>query len=374
MGADLPAEPDRPRDDESADRDERRRDERDAGVVAVQVVDTEEDEQQAHRRQDEPRTATDGAAPERPGQQDRARSDRGDTRSLVDDDHHADPYEKRSPDDRSDPPLVHQLKPKLEAVIDRNELRVHLLATGLSGDTATPRSNAVRHAELLAADDPDKHLGIGRRGRDLQGVMDAVAALCLCSNDPDDLEGPGYIAHDRTLDELDTMAARLAKAASNRERVLVVTGHPTALPPWYARIARALDRNGAYLLAPLEDVHLEAPAGMKTDRGSKLWRYFDEVGVLSIGWRLVHTHESWPMDLLLDEVTPDLVLADHGFAGAAAARGIPTIAVTDVNDPAIAVGWQDGLFEAAVPLDDNRPPRHYLKLATWCVDAIDASR
>jgi hypothetical protein len=44
--------------------------------------------------------------------------------------------------------------------------------------------------------------------------------------------------------------------------------------------------------------------------------------------------------------------------------------VTDVNDPAIAVGWQDGLFEAVVPLDDNLAPRVYRPLARAVVDAL----
>lgn len=247
-----------------------------------------------------------------------------------------------------------------------------MLATGLSGDTATPRSNAIRHAELLSQDDPDKALGLGRRGRDFQGVLDAVAALCGCSNDLASREGPGFIDPERTVEELVSMATRLGKAAEQRDRVLIVTGHPTALTPWYGRIASALQEAGCEVIAPLEDVRLERPADLHQggDRGPMLWRYFDEVGVFCVGWRLVHTHESWPMDALLDAETPDLVIADHGFAGAAAARGIPTIAITDVNDPAISVGWQDGLFEAAIPLDDNLAPRLYLKLAELSVDAI----
>jgi len=257
----------------------------------------------------------------------------------------------------------------------RAALRAHLLATRLSGDTATSRANAVEHAFQLADEDPDKALGLGRRGRDARGVLEAVAALCGCSSDPDDRDGPGVIAPDKTLEGLDAMAARLAKAAANRERVLIVTGHPTALPPWYRRVAHALEAAGCEILAPLEDERLERPRGILKgrDSGPKLWRYFDEVGIFCIGWRLVHTHESWPMDALLDAVTPDLVLGDHGFAGAAAARGVSTIAITDVNDPAIAVGWVDGLFEAVVPLDDNLPPRVYLPLADACVAAITAS-
>jgi hypothetical protein len=66
------------------------------------------------------------------------------------------------------------------------------------------------------------------------------------------------------------------------------------------------------------------------------------------------------MDALLDEIEPpDLVLADHGWAGAAIARGIEVVCFTDVNDPAIAVAKADGLVDVVVPCDDNLPPVAY---------------
>ena len=50
------------------------------------------------------------------------------------------------------------------------------------------------------------------------------------------------------------------------------------------------------------------------------------------------------MERMLDAINPpDLVLADHGFAGAAAIRRLPTVCFTDVNDPALAVAKADGL-------------------------------
>lgn len=256
--------------------------------------------------------------------------------------------------------------------MDRNALLAHLIDTGLAGDTATPRDNAVRHAEQLAADDRDKHLGIGRRGRDAAEVMRAVASLCGTSGSLAERDGPGVIDPDRTLDELDSATRRLEKAAAGGERVLFATGHPTALTPAYGRIAAALEGRGATLLEPREDERLDAPGHSRyAKRSPCIWRFFDGVGVFCVSWSLVHTHEAWPMDRLLDEVTPDLVVADHGFAGTAAARGIDTIAFTDVNDPAIAVGWEDGMFQAAVPLDDNLRPSVYLPLAASVIAALD---
>lgn len=240
----------------------------------------------------------------------------------------------------------------------------------MCGDTRTTRESTVRNAELLAEGDPDKWLGIGPRGRDAAGVLAAVADLCGCSPSLADRDGSGVIDPDRTLEGLERMAGRLAKAAGGSQRILITTGHPTGLLPMYQRVARSLAAQGCELLTPLEDADLTRPANEKRKRR---WRYLDSVGVLSAWPNLMHSHESEPMDTLLDAVTPDLVLSDHGFAGAAIARGIDTVCFTDVNDPAIAVAKADGLVGAVVPLDDNLPPKEYEPLAAVLERAIAAS-
>ncbi|MFA5890213.1 MAG: phosphatase [Actinomycetota bacterium] len=250
----------------------------------------------------------------------------------------------------------------------RTRLRAHLLASRISGDTGTLRGHCVYNAEALADGDPDKFLGVGARGRDAAGIMRAVAALCGCSESLEERDGPGVIDPDRTLAGLEALGDRLGDAAAAGERLLIVTGHPSGLLPLYQALARALSDKGARLLTPMEDVDLRPPDG----RSNRWWfRYFDGVAVLLGGVDLVHTHESWPMDALLDSPeVPDLVLADHGFAGAAATRGFDTACLTDVNDPAIAVAWEDGLIGCAVPLDDNLPPRAYAPLQEYLVGRI----
>jgi hypothetical protein len=66
------------------------------------------------------------------------------------------------------------------------------------------------------------------------------------------------------------------------------------------------------------------------------------------------------MEALLDaEPWPEMVFADHGYAGAAIERGIPTVAVMDINDYALAVASAEGRDVTIIPMDDNRPPRLY---------------
>ena len=84
------------------------------------------------------------------------------------------------------------------------------------------------------------------------------------------------------------------------------------------------------------------------------------VATLGDGASLFHTHDPEPMrDVLRQTGAVDLVVADHGFAGAAIAAGVPTIAVMDTNDPAFAVVAGRGADVTVVPMDDNRPLNVY---------------
>lgn len=265
---------------------------------------------------------------------------------------------------------------------ERATLREALLAGLIAGDTRTSRESVVGNAEKLAAGDGDKFLGFAFRDLTAQSVMDDVAALCGCSPDLAERDGPGVIDVERTLDALAAAAERLALAAGRRETVLLATGHPTGLAPTYMAIARRLEAAGCVILTPRSGERLREPGDgpaasaweMARRRGTRI-RYLDGVGCLTDGAHLYHTHESWPMETLLEGIEPPgLVVADHGFAGAAIVHGLPTIAFTDVNDPAIAVAKARGLVDIVVPLDDNAEPERYLAMTRFLAAGVPASR
>ena len=117
---------------------------------------------------------------------------------------------------------------------------------------------------------------------------------------------------------------RLANPLSAEESRL----RPTLLPGLLAAVTRNVSRG-------LADVAVY-------ERGASLW----------------HTHSPRPMAEILDalpqegEPPPDLVIADHGWAGCAADRGIDTIGYADSNDPALFLGEAEGTLTVCVPLDD----------------------
>ena len=82
-----------------------------------------------------------------------------------------------------------------------------------------------------------------------------------------------------------------------------------------------------------------------------------------------HTHSPEPMERMLAEETPDLVFADHGLAGAAIEAGIDTVAIADVNDPALVVAHAQGRSGPIVVMDDNVQPEAY-----WPCFQVLASR
>jgi len=253
---------------------------------------------------------------------------------------------------------------------ERQALRAHLIASGISGDTKTTRENSVRNAQLLAEGDPDKFLGLDHQNLDVEEIMQAVAELCGCDPDAANTHGPGYIDPDLTLDALEAYATRLQLAVRNSETLLICTGHPTGPVPVYTAMARELENAGCKVLRPLDDVKLQSPLGdPRKHRGNRV-RFLEGVGMYADGASLYHTHMSWPMERLLDVCDPTLVLADHGFAGAAIARGIETLSFNDINDPSLAVAKHRRMTEVVVPLDDNVPADLYQPIGVFLVKSI----
>jgi hypothetical protein len=244
-------------------------------------------------------------------------------------------------------------------------VRDHLVAARIAGDVATPRQSNVRNMRRLAEGDPDVWFGLTPRPLSFQDVLDVMHARAGTSPNAAHEAGADTIDPDKTIERLDAMAERLKKAARDREDVFVATGHPAGVLAIHLPVAQALREAGCRLLTP------DAGADVSYQDRKRELRYLGGVGVVSLYGEVNHTHSPVPMRHLLDRgLRPGLVIADHGWAGAAGEAGIDTVAFADSNDPALFIGEADGRIGVCVPLDDNVLPHLYQPLADLLVGAI----
>lgn len=138
--------------------------------------------------------------------------------------------------------------------------------------------------------------------------------------------------------------------------MLFATGHPGGLLDVHRQTADALRLAGCEII--------RIPGGLTADEGMVF--QFAGVAMLERGATLWHTHSPEPMRAILDGLErdgrpqPDLVLADHGWAGCAGQRGLDSIGYADCNDPALFIGEAEGTLQVTVPLDDHvTDPRFY---------------
>jgi hypothetical protein len=239
-----------------------------------------------------------------------------------------------------------------------SEARAALVSAGITGPHRShPRLKNLEKIRSMLADDVEARFGLAGIDRySASEVLSFVGQLTGCSTDIADVATEDAIDPDKTIDAILAAARKLAAEAARGGSLLVATGHPTGLLEHHMRVADAYRRAGGKVIRPLEGERLS----VRSRRDTQL-RYIGGVACLSDWGNLRHTHSSEAMEIVLDSggEWPDMVLGDHGFAGAAIERGIATIAVMDINDPALAVAWAEGRDVLVIPMDDNRPPRLY---------------
>lgn len=247
------------------------------------------------------------------------------------------------------------------------DLRAHLVASRIAGEVATPRADNWRNAARMVEGRTTYDFGLRPlRAWTTEQVMAVMARRCGTHPDLAVLDGVDTIDPDLTIAQLERWRERLAKAAAGGERVLLATGHPTGILVIHLQVAAALRAAGAQVLVPALDWTWDWPDDWGRDRARHV-RALNGVHVLASGGELLHTHQPEPMQALLAvlDAPPDLVVADHGWAGAAAEAGIETLAMADCNDPALFVAEEEGKPVVTVPLDDNVPPPLYDPLSAY---------
>jgi hypothetical protein len=169
-------------------------------------------------------------------------------------------------------------------------------------------------------------------------------------------DGPrARIAPARTVDGFTAAVTRVLEVARGGGRLAFATARPAALLQLQRRLAARAAAEGADVLAGQETAGF-GPNGRRV-------RWIDHVAVLTDGAALladdsVEAAEEWLFTL----ARPDLVVADHSYAGVASASGLEVIAFADLDAVALAVAAWQGRALRIVPLDDRRPPSAYASL------------
>ncbi len=230
-----------------------------------------------------------------------------------------------------------------------------LLDAGVAGNsTSHGAENNLYKIELLLEGDADHTFGMEEllEGADFDEAYEAVSSQIGYPPDREVTPGRGCIDPARTAAGLIEAGERIRAVAGAGGSLVFATGHPGALLVYYLGLARWVEDLGGRALTA-------RTRGLYKRRGVPL-DWVGPVGALGNGASLLHTHSPEPMrDILRELGAVDLVVADHGFAGAAIASGIPTVTVMDTNDPALAVAARRGADLTVVPMDDNRPQNSY---------------
>ncbi|HWL66415.1 MAG TPA: phosphatase [Actinomycetota bacterium] len=240
-----------------------------------------------------------------------------------------------------------------------DQIRQALIAAGVTGPHAShSREGNIRKIHtLLNGEEPEATFGLSGLDRySASEVLGFMSDLTGCPVDIADLSCADGIDPDRTIRGLIAAGEKLRDEAKKGSSMLAATGHPTGMLEFYMRLSDAFVRAGG------KEVRLREGEDLPIGRSGRTRevRYVGGVGCVADWGSLKHTHSSAAMEALLEsEPWPALVLGDHGFAGAALERGIPTIAIMDINDHALAIAHAERKDVTIVPLDDNRPPRLY---------------
>jgi hypothetical protein len=248
----------------------------------------------------------------------------------------------------------------------REELVRGLFEGKVAGIAAHPIDNVRGNIAKLLEGDPDKQFAMSG----LPGSFsfdEVLTQVEQTSGEPIDRSarfGPVHIAAEPIIDVCEAIGDRLALAAERGESLVVATGHPVGLAILYSELAALAADHGAKILTPADGT-----AWVDAENGHhRQIRYYRGVALLCDRTAPKHTHKGAAMERILADARPDLVLGDHGFGGAAIERGIETMSVADVNDPALIVARARGRTDHVLVMDDNVDPAAY-----WpCFQAVAA--
>ncbi|MDO4253235.1 MAG: phosphatase [Rothia sp. (in: high G+C Gram-positive bacteria)] len=238
------------------------------------------------------------------------------------------------------------------------EFAQYLDRVKITGQVATPREVNLKHMRGFVAGLDHLEFGVRwTRPWSFEDVLELMARRVGSSPDPDFVAGVDTISAQLCIAALKDYARIFGQAVAQGKSLLFATGHPAGLFPIYAQLAQAAQQAGAQLLT-IQEGQPFLDGDIRQIMGVVMCEQYGS---------LQHTHLPGAMELVLAQLEqkglqPDLVIADHGFAGYAASAGLATVGIADCNDPGLFVAAEQGQLLVAVPMDDNVTPHLYQPL------------
>ena len=212
----------------------------------------------------------------------------------------------------------------------------------------------------LARRYPQATMGINpkylRHALDAGSIEDLAIEVYGC----DPIQPKVFIDDELFMIALDEAFARISDVARNGGNIIFATSRPNAMLPFMIQLASLADNAGGNVL----DLFSNTSPTIIDGRAGRCLTWCAGVGVVSGEGSLLSTNDvKIGDDLLFHLSRPDLVVADHIFAGAALTNGYPTVAFTGFESLAVAVASVPEQQCTSVPISLSLPSNHYEILA-----------
>lgn len=169
----------------------------------------------------------------------------------------------------------------------------------------------------------------------------------------------------RTIDGFNAACTRVLEVARDGGRIAFATARPASLLGLHRALAEAASAAGGDVLDATQSAPIDA-------RGHRIW-WIDGVAMVTDGASLLADDSGAAAEELLFVLPrPDLVVADHSFAGTAASIGLEVVTFADLDAMALAVASWRGMAVRVVPLDEHGAPQAYAPLLELLGEAVVA--
>ena len=251
------------------------------------------------------------------------------------------------------------IRPDLDSLTFEQQLK----RLGLTGSKTSLSTQIFRDSiGQLARREPNATMGISPKYL-IHALDSGAIEECLEEVFGTDASRPVvHIDLELTMIALDEAFEKISSAAKKQAKIIFATSRPASMLPLMIELARLSQECGAEILYSYDNTSSFVADGRK----DRALTWSGQVGVVTDNKSLLETNDAKVADDLIFHLPrPDLVVADHIFAGASLTAGYPTVAFASLESIAVAVASVPEPSALAVPISLTRPSSHYEVIANF---------